>query len=323
MINAVCTLAEDAHLEKGAGALLNSLWRSGFRGDFHVGYRGTPPRWLGIAGEESTANPPGTPGIVVRLHREASGPHLTNRKADFMRELFADNPGMTGLIYLDPDIVCDLPWSYLADWAQCGILLCEDVYSPLPTGHPRRCGWRRSLAEQGITLAPRFGEYANGGMVGLTRGHADFLRTWSEIQAVVSRLLGGDHLAAVGGPIRSHTGTLGFANCWDLTDQDALNAAVEARHDIPVSMQGRSMMGASHGFCFSGLPHAHGRPKPWKKRFIIRALQGFGPGPADRAYWKYAGAPLRIEGAARRLWVRFSIPAAAALGRFYRRGPGI
>lgn len=304
----VCTLFEgDYHL--GVGVLVNSLYAAGFRGTVWAGVRGALPPWAGGAAEFRVAD-----GCVVRFISLETRAHLTNYKPDFMlRVLNAEDRDCAGLVYIDPDVVVQAPWRFIEDWLTCGVAVCEDVNSPFPLQHPRRVGWRRFFPG----LHPREAAYANGGFVGVRREDAAFLEHWKGLQDALWAELGGADFVGIGGG-RSVEGRAGFADCFDKTDQDVLNATIEACPEIPVSFLNRQAMGFEAGS--PSLPHALGPSKPWARRYLREALAGFPPRAVDKAFWHCAGAgPIAVfpEGViASRCR---ALKLGAALGRFIRR----
>jgi hypothetical protein len=241
--------------------------------------------------------------------------HFTNIKPDFMLELL-DTAGadLDGLFYLDPDICLAAGWPFMLDWLSCGVALCEDVNSPLEANHPRRVGWRRFFGEQGAALHCRTLAYVNGGCVGVLRAHRQFLERWQTLSAQMADLIGG--LAASQLEGGSEMRQLGFANCFDRSDQDALNATVEAT-EIPVSILPRAAMGFEPGTLV--LPHAVGARKPWRRRYFSEALQGIRPTMADQLFWQCASGPLNSIPATAILRNRYALALASGLGRFYAR----
>lgn len=315
---AVCTLFEgDYHC--GVGPLVNSLYAAGFRGIVWAGYRGSLPPWARpVAGAEGYVEFQAAPDCVIRFLPLDTKAHLTNYKPDFMlRLLEREARESAGLVYLDPDIVMDGPWPFIEDWMTCGVAVCEDVNSPFAALHPRRVGWRRFYGERGIQLKAGETAYANGGFVGVRREFAGFLTRWKELQDRLWEALGGSEYVGIsGGP--SVADRSGFASCFDKTDQDALNAAIEAAGEIPVSFCNKQAMGFEPGAAI--LPHALGPGKPWAKPYLADAFRGLPPRAVDKAFWWHAGAgPVFLYPdktvRARRLAMRI----AAAVGRVIRR----
>ena len=99
-------------------------------------------------------------------------------------------------------------------------------------------------------------------------------------------------------------------------DQDALNAAIEV-WDGPVSYFGKDGMGFIYGL--SVLPHAVGRAKPWKVKYLRRSLSGHTPRTVDKAYWKSVSYPIKVYSYRYISWKKTIVNFAAFLGRFYAR----
>ena len=321
MNSAICTLFEgDYHY--GVAALTNSLQRSGFRGSMFAGHRGDLPKWA-LAGKAINLEPwPGArslqieDGLDITFLPLSTVHHLTNYKPQFMLDLL-DGPGSgcDALFYLDPDICVTAPWRYFEQWIDCGVALCEDVNSPLPEHHPRRIGWRRYYAGFGVQLGFKTTAYVNGGFVGVRAVDRPFLETWHLTMNLMAKEIGSLAVAKIAaGAAYASTG---FANCFDCSDQDALNATVEAS-SVPVSIIGQEAMAFKSGAAL--LPHALGPGKPWQRNYLGAALQGVQPRVADRAYWTYATAPLALYSPLQLALKRLDMHVAAALGRFMRKG---
>jgi hypothetical protein len=108
----------------------------------------------------------------------------------------------------------------------------------------------------------------------------------------------------------------GFANCFDSSDQDSLNATLEAYSGV-VSILGQEAMGLKLGHAL--LPHAIGSRKPWKCSYVLSSLGGRPPRSVDKQFWKYAGCPIRAFSGREIAVKRLTIILATAIGRFYRR----
>jgi hypothetical protein len=312
----VCTLFEKQY-HFGVAVLVNSLARAGFRGTVVAGFRGPLPPWA------SAARPVGTDtwelvipdAPTLLFQRLETDSHFTNYKPQFMCNVL-DRPDTDAVFYFDPDVMVNTTWHYLAEWLTCGLAVCDDVNSPIAENHPLRVGWRRFFAGSETELRYRGSRYANGGVVGVVRAHREFLVLWDRMLAEVTISLGGADVVGIDGG-RMLEDPYGFANCFRQPDQDALNAAIEASPQVPVSFLGRQAMGFDAGAPL--LPHALGPRKPWSRRFIREALGGRPPARVDRAFWNMADGPLRPYSATHLAAARFSVSLAAGLGRLISR----
>lgn len=320
MSTVICTLFEgDYHY--GVAALVNSLYKRGYRGKVLAGYRGQLPTWAADAqhcsiGEWESARSLDVGGCLEVLFLPlTTSAHLANYKPDFMLDaLFASGDDATGIIYFDPDICVVESWSYFEEWLSCGVAVCEDINSPLPENHPSRVGWRRYLKAYRHELSFRFPEYANSGLVGVTREHLSMLYSWRDVQAAIFDEIGGLGTTKLvnGKPFRSK----GFANCFFAPDQDALNATFEASR-VPVSLIGREAMGFKHGSACA--LHALGNGKPWHRPYIREALRGNSPRRVDKVFWEDVNGPLRPYSRRNIRLKKLAIGLASLLTRLYRR----
>jgi hypothetical protein len=318
---AVCTLFEK-HYHHGVMGLVNSLARRGFRGTIYAGFRGALPPWAAAAKPAAASGWPAACELsidgdctvaLIPLHTDA---HFTNFKPQFMLQVFGlASPPPDVLFYLDPDICVASDWPFFADWSSCGIALCEDVNSPLGEDHPRRVGWRRHFAEHGLHLRFRSPQYVNGGCVGVTRADLKFLENWQSLTELMARIIGGLDTAKIegGADFRAK----GFASCFDCSDQDTLNAAIEMTDDVRYSVLPQAAMGFAPGAPV--LPHALGPRKPWRRAYLLDALSGVAPRAADKAFWSVADGPVRSMSAGSIMRARTTLTLAALIARFYRR----
>jgi hypothetical protein len=315
----VCTLFEH-HYHFGLAVFVNSLCKSGYAGTVYAGFRGPLPPW---AQNSAKLLPNGhsefqvSPEVRLVFIPLTTSAHLTNYKPDFMLQVEAlASAGSDALIYCDPDIVINIKWPYIEDWISCGVAVCEDVNSPVSENHPTRIGWRRFFKSHGYALQFRTTSYANGGFVGLTWNYRKLLPLWQKYLALIAELLGGSNVAGIGGG-KMLPGFYGFADCFSRTDQDALNAILEASPEIPVSFLGQEAMGFRAGR--SLLPHALGYPKPWNRDYLRKALSGIPPAKVDKIYWKNVQGPIQPFTPAHIFYIRSQLALCAALGRFIRR----
>jgi hypothetical protein len=322
MNSAICTLFE-GHYHYGVATLSNTLYKHGFRGTIYVGYRGELPNWvlkgkkeaIGKWKEAITLSPDeGLQLVFLALDTNYS---LTNYKPDFMLEIW-EGPAKSAeaLFYFDPDIVIDDSWSCFEEWVNCGVALCEDVNSPLQEYHPRRQGWKSYFKNYKIDLEFKNQIYVNGGFVGLLKKDISFLILWMQLQNCMGSAIGGLENSIFSK--QTYQSTIlkmkGF-QIFDKSDQDALNAAIEA-YDGIASYLGKEGMGFVAGK--ATMFHALGVNKPWNVNFILKSLNGRPPRAVDYCYWKNTSYPILAHSKAKKNKKQIAIKISKFIGRFYK-----
>ncbi len=318
---ALCTLFEgNYHL--GVAALVNSLVINGFSGDIFVGYRGDLPTWVKQSDIELDWKWDGmTPmkiseNVNVFFLPLSTNYHFTNYKPNFMLELWKGPASQAEeMYYLDPDIVVCLHWPVFSLWVNCGVALCADINSPMTENHPKRIKWREYFTDYDLNLKFKTEIYVNGGFVGLKRSEIKFLEVWMKIQESMAHKIGGLSKSSLAGEAMDPSEMTIFSP-FGKTDQDALNATVEA-FDGKMSMLGRDAMGfeTSHAI----LPHALGQPKPWDKKYLNAAASGVTIRQIDKQYWNNAYQPIEIYSNMKLFRKKMAIKAAVFINRFYQR----
>ena len=317
----ICTLFEK-HYHLGVAALINSLYINGYRGSIYAGYRGSLPSWTCFAEENSSLNWPGSrtlnsaEDIQIHFLPLDTSNHLTNYKPDLMLRLLS-GPAVTAdaIFYFDPDILVAASWSLFEEWIECGVALCEDVNSPLAVNHPRRVAWRKYFGEKGINLKFKDSIYVNGGFLGIHVKNKGFLEVWKSLQELMALQIGGLNKSI----FSSERSLLNYKSPFapfGKTDQDALNAAVEAWSGN-VSFIGKEAMGFKSGTPF--MSHAAGACKPWKWNPISQALKGNPPRRIDREYCTFANGVIVSRSSLQIKFHKLFINIALLVGRFYRR----
>ncbi|WP_162343323.1 hypothetical protein [Cyclobacterium salsum] len=321
MNNAVCTLFE-GHYHYGLAALSNSLYHFGFQGFIYAGFRGILPEWAKEAKENPSFQWSGcrtykvAEGVHIHFLPLETDYHLTNYKPDFMLRLH-EGPAKEakGLFYFDPDIIINVHWSLFEKWIECGVALCEDVNSPMPENHPRRAVWRRYFREKGILLQFKEPYYVNGGFFGIGKEYVLFLSLWKSIQEKMATEIGGlSHSSLNGNSLPQEA--RGEFSPFPKTDQDALNATVEAWSG-EISIVGKEGMGFKSGSAL--MYHALDQPKPWKKNPLLRIIKGIVPSPAEKNYWENAKWPIHAHTSGLIHFRKVCLSIAVIIGRFYRR----
>jgi len=307
MPSSICTLFE-GHYHYGVGAMANSLYRNGYRGDIWVGYRGALPPWVGqTLAEERCSKVEVTAGLTLCFVPLNTDRHLTNFKAEFMQQLFAEQPEISGLFYVDPDITIRCEWSFFERWIGHGIALIQDITNgTMPADHPLRKEWIPFAASLGLIVRRDLSQYFNAGFLGVRREYQSCLENWRvALDALpakgidLSRFMGADRM-----------------NAFCATDQDMLNLmAMVTEH--PISTIGPEGMDfVPGGFTMS---HPVGNPKPWRKVMMVSALKGFRPSPGDHGYLQNAEGPIRLYTAGQLLWRKIDLLCGAAIGRLWNR----
>jgi len=308
MKTALCTLFEGSY-HHGVAALCNSLVAAGYRGELWAGHRGALPRW-------ATGAPQFDPASGrLRLNDDFTlcfvaldtALHFNYYKPAFMRRVLEVHaPDAHAVAYFDPDIVVKCDWSALEVWFDGGIALVEDVNEAMPPRHPKRLLWTAYFARHGHAAVRTLDRNYNAGFIGVPRELRALLDTWDALCTLVWEYNGRTQRVKSGAA----------ATLFNSTDQDAMNFAL-MQHDVPLNTAGRDAMDFVPGGYY--LSHAIDLPKPWSARHLLRALRGYPPSLAMRAYYRYAGGPLRAHSAVALAWRRLSLGLAAVIGRFYRR----
>jgi len=322
MNTSICTLFE-GNYHHGLAALTNSLYKNGFRGNVYAGYRGTLPNWSKSAirckiGEwENSSILNVASGINIVFIPLVTEYHLTNFKPDFMLELLAGpEKDSDAIFYFDPDICTVAPWSFFEKWIDYGVALCEDVNSPLPKHHPRRSGWREYFSKYNFVLKFRGTEYVNGGFIGVARRDFSFIELWQKLQLSMADDIGGLSASSLDKSIASR----GIDNInyymFNKTDQDALNAAIEA-YDAPTSIIGKEAMTFGQGQ--RAMSHALGQPKPWQNNYIVSVLMGEPLDLRHKDYWHYCNQPIKTHSKLKCTSINFLLKISKLTSRLYGR----
>jgi len=275
------TLCEGDY-DRGVGAMINSLYRIGYRGKVVVGYRGRSPRLPGACGVDSHG---ANPSIEIeKVPVEWSG-HLCNYKPRLMHKLLQrSDEAWDGVFYADPDIVFRAPWTFFARWITHGVALCSNrIYNHMSASDPKRCEWRSIAEDLGYDFRMTTG-YANSGFLGVDRRYHGLLDTWVNLEEKLSER-GIYSLTSLSNPM--------IAFPFDWSDQDLLNMALGVA-DIPIAMAGPEGMGFDN-FPVYYMSHAISQPKPWRWHMLRDALRhGTRPSRAARDFWRHARNPIRV-----------------------------
>ncbi len=309
MRSAVCTVFEgDYHL--GVGALVNSLYTNGFRGNFYAGYRGPLPPWAVPlkSGDHGSAFEVAE-GLTVHFIPLTTKIHLANYKPDFMLSLGEKPfPPAEAVFYFDPDITVKCPWSFFEEWVKAGVAVCVDINPDMAANHPIRHAWKGFLMGLDLKVHNEFEQYFNSGFVGVAARDRDFLVHWKNFIQSIGQATGGLDKIIVASRTEK----------FYCPDQDGLNLAAMAT-ESSVSPMGQDAMDFQHGGGGYVMSHAAGGKKPWKKPFVRTVLlRAAPPSRADREFFRHVESPIRLFPPWQRAFQRLQLLTACFLGRFMR-----
>ena len=311
----VCTVFE-GHYHKGVAALVNSLYVNGFEGTIWAAYKGSLPPWAVIDRKEQDYDVMTVcENLTLNFLKFPKEVFLPYCKPNFLLDLFDKyEPQAERVIYFDCDIVVKCVFSYFEQWSDFGIMLCEDVNSPISTTDPLRYQWVEYFKKFGITVRQDNNQYVNGGFIGLNRRAKGFLSTWETIQNLVLE----DMKAMKVNVHQSHlpekiSGLKDRTYMFNRTDQDALNVAKDATTEDLAIADSSAMDFKSIGFVMS---HAAAKDKPWEKNWLMYVVKkGQRPSATDRIFMDYTASPISIYSSRERWIKKAHLKVASVLGR--------
>ena len=316
--SSVCTVFE-GHYHKGAAVLINSLYANGFEGTLWAGIKGDLPPWAVISAKDGDIEIMNvTENLSINFIRFPKNVYLPWIKPDLMLDMFDKyEPESERVFYLDCDIIVKCHFSYFEKWSQFGVMMCEDVNSPVSLTNPLRYEWVEYFKKFGINVRRDTSQYVNGGFLGLDRKHKKFLKTWGRVQDLVLEDLNAIKvdLHIVTKVSDKVSGLKDRNYMFYRTDQDALNVAKDST-DEPISVADRSAMDfGGVGFIMS---HAIGTSKPWVKNFLRYVFKkGQRPKTADRVFFDYIDSPISLYSKRERFMKKTHLKLATALGRVF------
>ena len=315
MKSVVCTLFE-GHYSYGLAALINSLYKNGFKGEIYAGYKGVLPPWASACHKNDVIEDFNcltlkiSNDICVHFLKVETDYHFANYKPRFMLNLWngpaknADN-----IFYFDPDIVSKCAWSFYEQWAQFGVALVHEIiWNDMPSNHPKRELWQTVTKAMNIETLNSLTSNINSGFVGINKLQIEFLELWLSLIEYSIKYF---DLNASKFSQSDHSFSL-----FTVADQDLFNLASMCTKAKLSEVGPEGMDFISGGWIMS---HATGSPKPWKKKFLWKALGASPPSIADKEYWKHANGIIRPYTNFKNYYKGISIKIASFIGRFYRK----
>ena len=308
MTGYVCTLFEGTY-HMGLGALVNSLYRNGFRATLFAGYRGSLPPWAApVSTKDKIADFAVAEGCQIKFVSLETPLHLASYKPIFMRRVFEEFLQPEDILcYFDPDITIKCRWSFFEQWVQNGLALVEDCTFPyMPSDHPLRYLWLEMAKSAGLIQKRAPGRYYNSGFVGVPGRLRHVLPLWESLLES-ARAFGYDNT--------TFTGT-DRTLPWQASDQDLLNVLVMTT-DVALSTLGPEGMDFRPGGYV--MSHAVNSPKPWARDYLKFALEGRPPSLSDKGFWENSEHPIRLFSASVVRKRNLALKAAIAVGRVWHR----
>lgn len=302
----ICTLYE-GDFDLGVAVLINSIVRMGFQGLFWVGNRGKLPPWTTpLTRREDGLFQVGD--ALLGFETIDSNRHFGQFKPEFMSSTIDKGIARKNIWYFDPDITVRCEWSFFERWVRHGVCICQEItMGTMPSNHPLRCEWMELARDAGWGEPIRQQErYYNSGFVGMNIEHRTYLDTW---KAAV-------RLANSAGVKRDQFQKGTRAQTFYTVDQDTMNITTMYTR-APLSTIGPEGMGwITGGFTMF---HTLGHKKPWRRKFLRSALDGFPPGGGDKHFLECADGPIHPYTAGKLKRMRLSAQWATLIGRFFRR----
>ena len=314
MNSVVCTLFE-GHYHYGVAALINSLSKHGFKGDFYAGYRGALPPWAqgkksDIFGWKDCTTVRVSNDVQVHFLPLNTNYHFCNYKPDFVIELrnYLDE-NVSGVFYFDPDIVIKCRWSFYEEWLKIGVPLVHEITNnDMPTSHPVRKMWTKMINDQGLEVKTDLRSYLNSGFWAVKKNDIQFAQLFKKFVEVSET----DYKMN----LTDFSFELDRTNPFFAKDQDAFNIAAMCT-DVELSEYGPEGMDLVLGGML--MSHAIGTPKPWKKPYFKHFLNGSPPTMADKEYWSNANSTIKLYSGTFLKMRKAELKITSFLGRFYRK----
>lgn len=308
----VCTLFE-GHYHNGVAALVNSLYKNGFRGNIFAGYRGSLPAWTNEAKKNDAFNWEGATTIEVAegLHLHflpvQTEWHLANYKPTFILDV--QQHTNSNIFYFDPDITIKCNWMFFEEWIGYGVAVVQEIVSNnfSPT-HPKRMQYNSLIEQSNKEIKRPMYHCLNSGFCGVSLNNREFLETWKAITTTAIRYFNYEPAYFV-----KHTDN---SRLFIAGDQDLMNIAVMCCKS-PISDVGPEGMDFTLGGWI--MSHATGSPKPWNKKFLSSCMKAFPPSLPEKAYWNNVNGPINAYGSTYVKFKRLCIVCASFAGRFYKR----
>jgi hypothetical protein len=191
-----------------------------------------------------------------------------------------------------------------------GVAMVHEVLSnDMPPTHPIRKEWEKLIKACNKHTVRQLYSYINSGFCGVTRENMQFVKEWEEM---ISKGLEYYKHTKADFIFRSDRSDPFYAN-----DQDALNITSMCS-EVPICEMGPEAMDFINGGGFV-MSHAISNPKPWMRKYVEAALNGYPQTLAEKEYWKNTTGPLWPFSQSHLRRKKYAMLLASVITRFNRR----
>lgn len=264
----VCTIFT-IEFDVDLAVLANSLFANSYRGVVWVGVSGPLPSWAGSATQlEKYSEFNIAEEFYMRFIPIEQNTDLTSFKPEFMLAIANSlSDEQDALVYIDPDVIIDGPWSLFEEWISFGIAMAADARECVPSMHPCRLAWQRRYEQFGLCKRNSFDIYISDSFIGVQKKELRFLEHWKRIHQQMA--------TSMKEPV------LGQLESQNMSVQTSLNAALET------TSSAFSLMAAYTSLLRPPVPlfyHNAKQPKAWSGALLPKGLRPLAPTIKSFAY---------------------------------------
>lgn len=270
-MNIVGCLVENDYWH-GVSALLNSLIKNNFKGNFCIGYKGNIPAWCQKLNNTVDSVIPKCINIIlieIKCNR-----HVGFHKPFYLNDLIKTyHPAR--LFYFDVDCLPVTNFDFFEKWTENHISISMDeCFTFVHKNHPWKIEWSNILEKNDLKVESIDLPYINSGYIGLPEKHYSLITIWKNITLYLENI-GLDTNGFNKNPTLPIQG-----------DQEILNLALCCFNESNLSILGKEGMGFKDPIYL--MVHCTNSNKPWSCKYLISFLRkGVSASNRDKIYFKH------------------------------------